>query len=416
MSAGAQELYPELPVSVSPELSAEFEPSIVLDAKPEASSSLVRTLPVEPQRTHVENCSPERDPMDVRGKPRCCGLAGSPAPARDAVASGVFEKESEAERVEQKSSDSHGDQEEEARTVGAPDEGLAEGQEQPSPAAAERAWGSCQVVLWKQLKRDLSWSCPVPDNDLHPTEENQGNVQVTTETLPKPTEEEQGMKVNGTETIRNDKVSKSLPTGFIDCPDRDKIMTSGEGSETSTLVSLEPLTSVEPELTKAPSKEKECEKSIASCPLVLPSSEDSVNSTLYSETLSRLSLVHKAVDNHQHTKPSILQVKSKESGVCLQMSCLPLSLPSAESESISLEKCDSDNDQQKMEKPFWNGEILREGSAYRLKGEDQALSVRSQTVACTASVRGLEKVASKRTLFLLLKEILAKAPQKFKEI
>ncbi|XP_056677428.1 protein PRR14L isoform X2 [Monodelphis domestica] len=387
MSAGAQELYPELPVSVSPELSAEFEPSIVLDAKPEASSSLVRTLPVEPQRTHVENCSPERDPMDVRGKPRCCGLAGSPASARDAVASGVFEKESQAESVEQKSSNNHGDQEEEARTVRASDKGLAEGQEQPSPAVTEGAWGSCQVVLRKQLKQDLSWSYPGPDNDLHPTEENQGNVQVTTETLPKPTEEEQGMKVNGTETIRNDKVSKSLPTGFIDCPDRDKIMTSGEGSETSTLVSLEPLTSVEPELTKAPSKEKECEKSIASCPLVLPSSEDSVNSTLYSETLSRLSLVHNAVDNHQHncgcdienpSKPSILQVKSKESGVCLQMSCFPLSLPSAESESISLEKCDSD-DQQKMEKPFWNGEVLREGSAYRLKGEDQALSVRSQS-------------------------------------
>ncbi|XP_056677430.1 protein PRR14L isoform X5 [Monodelphis domestica] len=169
MSAGAQELYPELPVSVSPELSAEFEPSIVLDAKPEASSSLVRTLPVEPQRTHVENCSPERDPMDVRGKPRCCGLAGSPASARDAVASGVFEKESQAESVEQKSSNNHGDQEEEARTVRASDKGLAEGQEQPSPAVTEGAWGSCQVVLRKQLKQDLSWSYPGPDNDLHPT-------------------------------------------------------------------------------------------------------------------------------------------------------------------------------------------------------------------------------------------------------
>ncbi|XP_072455962.1 protein PRR14L isoform X2 [Notamacropus eugenii] len=381
MSSVAQELYTELPVSVSPDLSAEFEPSIIPDTKPEASNSLVRTLPLEPLRTHVENCSQDADPMDDGEEPRGCGLAAG-CTVRDPAASGVLAKE----RSEQ--------EEEATRTVRAPQEGSVEGQEQPSPAAAEGTCGSCQVVVGKQLKRDLSRSPSEDEPQL--TEENQGNVQVTTETLPKPTEEGQGMKVNGTKMIsnaehRNNKVSKSLPPGHINCPDVDKIMTSGEVSETSTLVSLEPLNSMEPGLTKAPSTEKECETSSA-CPLYLPSTEDSASLPLYSgDVLSKVSLDHKAVDNHQHncgcgienpSKISIPWAKRKENGVLPleadpQGSCYPLSLPYVGSGSISLEESGSGDDLQKMEKPFWTGVILREDSASRME-EKRVQSVRSK--------------------------------------
>ncbi|XP_068937662.1 protein PRR14L isoform X2 [Petaurus breviceps papuanus] len=328
--------------------------------------------------------------MDVGEEPRGCGLAAD-CTARDPAASGVLAKE----RVEQE------------KKVRAPQEGAVEGQEQPSPAAAGGVHGSCQVVLGKQPKRDLSRS-PPEDEPQH-TEENQGNIQVTTETLPKPTEEGQGMKVNGTKMIsnaehRNNKVSKSLPPGLINCPDVDKFMTSGEVSETSTLVSLEPLTSVEPGLTKAPSTEKECETTSA-LPLWLPSPEDSASLPLYSgAVLSKLSLDHKAVDNQQHncgcdfeslSKTSIPQAKSKEGGVLpleadSQGSCFPLSLPHVGSGSIPLEDDGSGDDQQKMEKPFWTGEVLRkEDSASRL--EEGVQSVRgksSEVLPVNAKPRG----------------------------
>ncbi|XP_051832245.1 protein PRR14L [Antechinus flavipes] len=396
MSAGAQELYAELPVSVSPELPAEFEPGVTPDAKPEASSSLLRTLPLEPQRSHVENCSRDADPMDGGEEPRCCGLAAE-CPARDVEAAGVLEKERAVGRGKQKSLRNQGKQEAAASAGRAPPERLAEGQEQPSSAAAAGAWGLCQVVLGKRLDQDLSWSKSEdePEDEPHHTEENQGNVQVTTETLPKPTEEGQGMKVNGTKMIsnaehRNNKVSKSLPPGCIDCPDVDKIMTSCEVSETSTVVSLEPLTSVKPGLTKAPSTEKECETSS-----VCPSPEGSASLPLSSgEVPSGLGLDHEATDNHQHncgwdvknpSETSIPQVKSKKDGVLSleadpQEAPFPLSLACVGSGSISTEECGSGDVLQRTEKVFWTREVPRkEGSASRLAEEEQLQSVQSKS-------------------------------------
>uniref|UniRef100_A0A4X2KYF4 Tantalus-like domain-containing protein n=1 Tax=Vombatus ursinus TaxID=29139 RepID=A0A4X2KYF4_VOMUR len=378
MSAGAQELYTELPVSVSPELAAEFEPSVIPVAEPEASSSLVRTLPLEPQRTHVENCRQDADPMGDGEEAGRCGLAAGCA-AGDLAASGVHAKE-------------RAEQEQEGRALRAPQEGLAEGQGEPAPAATEGACSSCQVVLRRQRSGNPS------EDEPQRTEENQGNIQVTTETLPNPTEEGQGMKVNGTKMIsnaepRSNKVSKSLPPGRIDCPDVDKIMTSGEVSETSILVSLEPLTSVEPGLTKAPSTEKECETSSAR-PLWPPSPEDSASLPMYGEDiLSRLSLDHEAVDNHQHncgcdiespSKTNIPQAKSKEGGILPlkadpRGSCFPLSLRCVGSGSISLEECGCGDALQKMEKPVCTGEVPREeGPASRWEGEG-GQSVRSKS-------------------------------------
>ncbi|XP_074462781.1 protein PRR14L isoform X2 [Larus michahellis] len=81
---------------------------------------------------------------------------------------------------------------------------------------------------------------------LKSTEENQANVQVTAETLPKPTEEVQGMKADGTRIFskagyRSDRVSKGLPPESKECPDIDTVMARAGVSETSTLNFLEPL-------------------------------------------------------------------------------------------------------------------------------------------------------------------------------
>lgn len=134
----------------------------------------------------------------------------------------------------------------------------------------------------------------------------EGNVQITTETLLKSTEEVQGMKVNGTKTDNNEghknsNVSKGLSAGCSDYPEVDKIMTSDEVSETSTLVSLEALNFVDPGLTEATPKEKECEelKTCSSWLSLLPGNSAISKVDNGKEELCKLSLVCEADDNHQ---------------------------------------------------------------------------------------------------------------------
>ncbi|XP_014818636.1 PREDICTED: protein PRR14L isoform X1 [Calidris pugnax] len=74
----------------------------------------------------------------------------------------------------------------------------------------------------------------------------ENRVQVTAETLPKLTEEVQGMKADGTKMFskagyRSDGVSKGLPPESNECPDVDTVMARAGVSETSTLDFLEPL-------------------------------------------------------------------------------------------------------------------------------------------------------------------------------
>ncbi|XP_054450195.1 protein PRR14L isoform X2 [Pteronotus mesoamericanus] len=134
----------------------------------------------------------------------------------------------------------------------------------------------------------------------------EGNVQITTETRLKSTEEVQGMKVNGTKTDnneghKNDNVSKGLSSGCSDYPEVYKIMTSGEVSETSTLVSLEALNFVDPGLTEATPKERECEelKTCSSWLSLLPGNSAISKVDNGKEELCKLSLVCEADDNHQ---------------------------------------------------------------------------------------------------------------------
>ncbi|XP_061025368.1 protein PRR14L isoform X3 [Eubalaena glacialis] len=113
------------------------------------------------------------------------------------------------------------------------------------------------------------------------------------------------MKVSGTKTDNsegheNGHVSKGLSAGCSGYPEIDKIMSSGEVSETSTLVSLEPLNSVDPGLIEA-TKEKECEE-LKTCPpwlSLLPGKSAISKVDNGKEELCTLNLVCEADDNRQ---------------------------------------------------------------------------------------------------------------------
>ncbi|CAN8193108.1 unnamed protein product [Coccothraustes coccothraustes] len=100
--------------------------------------------------------------------------------------------------------------------------------------------------LNEQEAKSLRTYCTEIAGSLRSTEENQANVQVTAETLPKLTEEVQGMKADGTRIFskagyRNDRVSTGLPPESNQCPDIDTVMARAGVSETSILGFLEPL-------------------------------------------------------------------------------------------------------------------------------------------------------------------------------
>uniref|UniRef100_A0A452SHF7 Proline rich 14 like n=1 Tax=Ursus americanus TaxID=9643 RepID=A0A452SHF7_URSAM len=300
MSAGVQELYSELPVSVSKELHADPEPSVIPDVKPGVSSSLIsqsRAVPLELQRTRAESCCEETSgTLDHGGEPGRCGLVDSTAGG--SVASGILDREEKTKSMELKVFRDQGDQ---AEIVRDPYEGAKEDPHQHSTAAGEKISPSQEDLLMQSSKERLCTG--LPEDCLRSKE---GNVQITTGTLLKSTEEVQGMKVNGTKTDyseghKNDNVSKGLSAGCSEYPEIDKIMTSGEVSETSTLVSLEPLTFVDPGLTEATSKEKECEE-LKTCPSrlsLLPGNSAISKVDNGKEEVCKLNFVCEADDNHQ---------------------------------------------------------------------------------------------------------------------
>ncbi|XP_059264880.1 protein PRR14L isoform X2 [Mustela nigripes] len=299
MSAVVQELYSELPVSVSKELHADPEPSVIPDVKPGASSSLIsqsRAVPLELQRTHAESCCEETSgTLDHGGEPGRCGLVDSTAGG--SVASGILDREEKIKSMELKVFRDQGDQ---AEILRDPCEGAKEDPHQHSTAAEEKISLSQEDLLMQSCRERLCTG--LPEDCLRSKE---GNVQITTGTLLKSTEV-QGIKVNGTKTDyneghKNGNVSKGLSAGCSEYPEIDKIMASGEVSETSTLVSLEPLTFVDPGLTEATSKEKECEE-LKTCPSwlsLLPGSSAISKVDNGKEEVYKLNLVCEADDNHQ---------------------------------------------------------------------------------------------------------------------
>ncbi|CAK7314713.1 Protein PRR14L [Vulpes lagopus] len=198
MSAVVQELYSELPVSVSKELHADPEPSVIPDVKPGASSSLIsqsRAVPLELQRTRAESCCEETSgTLDHGGEPGRCGLVDSTAGG--SVASGILDREEKTKSVELKVFRDQGDQ---AEIIRDPCEGAKEDPHQHSTAAEEKISLSQEDLLMQSSKEHLCTG--LPEDCLRSKEEN---VQLTTGTLLKSTEEVQGMKVNGTKTDYNE--------------------------------------------------------------------------------------------------------------------------------------------------------------------------------------------------------------------
>uniref|UniRef100_A0A4X1V9G3 Proline rich 14 like n=2 Tax=Sus scrofa TaxID=9823 RepID=A0A4X1V9G3_PIG len=392
MSAVVQELYSELPVSVSKELHADPEPSVIPDVKLGACSSHVsqsRAAPLELQRTPTEHCCEEPPvTLDHRGEPGRCGLVDSRA--EGSVASGILDREEKAKSLELKVFRDGGDQ---AEIVRDPCEGAEEDPHQ-CPTAAEEKPSPSQEDLLMQASQELLCT-DLPEGCLRSKE---GNVQISTGTLLKSTEEVQGMKVSGpkmnnSEGHNNSHVSKGLSDGCSSCPEADKIMTSAE-------ISLEPLNFVDPGLMEATPTEKECEE-LKTCPSWLPLLPGNIAISTVDhgkEELCRLNLVCEADDNHQqnlgHHNERYSSVhgspKTTKSVVILEpleenpeVSHFTSSLSGPESRTESSDKCDLEGDSlpkgsaEKTDKSCFNGDDQSKNVASREENE-QPLSPRSE--------------------------------------
>ena len=110
-----------------------------------------------------------------------------------------------------------------------------------------------------------------------------------------------GTKVDDNKWLENGRVSQGHLAGCRGHSETDKIMTSAEVSESSTLVSLEPLNIVDPGLTEANPKEKECEeiRTYPSWLSLLPGNSAVSKVDSREEELRKLNLVCEADDNHQ---------------------------------------------------------------------------------------------------------------------
>lgn len=252
MSTVVQELYSEHPVSVSKELHADHEPSVIPDVKPGNSSSLVsqsRAVPSELQSTPAESCEETFATLDHGTEPGHCGQLHKVHKAQGSLASGILDKEEQNRSLALKVFRDEGDQEEVLR------ESCERAKEDPcqhSTAAEEKIGPGQEGILMLSNKEHLCMN--LPEDCLRSKE---GNVQVTTGTLLKSTGEVQGMRDSGTKINtqtnghQNGNTSIVLSAEFV-----DKLMTSGEVSDISTLNPLEPLTVVDLGLTETALKKK----------------------------------------------------------------------------------------------------------------------------------------------------------------
>ncbi|XP_075754126.1 protein PRR14L isoform X2 [Pelodiscus sinensis] len=332
MSAVVQELYNGLPVSISTEITPGSDANVRLDAKPEASTLVLAHNSSLLSECHricgVENCPKETDNLDNGGKLISQEVVGS-------LSEESMESRNLAENEEAKTGIlgkqdicANRSQKEERGSVKKTQDVQQELVGYCSLASEEKRWLRQDPQI-NQSGKEVSRICctemaePLKSKDTLPkrprravacfawyqgrglqsyksqkvvgrrnysgvkSEENQTNVQVTPEILPKPTEEIQGMKAVGTRIFSkaghgNYRVSKGLPTETNECPDIDIITASGEVSETSTLFSIEPLTVVETGSTKEyPHEEKEY-KGLTTCTTISLTTRDCTIS--YSET------------------------------------------------------------------------------------------------------------------------------------
>ncbi|XP_074868412.1 protein PRR14L isoform X2 [Carettochelys insculpta] len=274
MSAVVQELYTGLPVSISTELTAESNPNIRLDAKPEASTLVLahnNSLLSECQRIYgVENCS-QGNNLGHGENFTSHRLAGCLSEESPGVGNPPENEETNIRILGKQESCARGNQKEERGSV------------RKAQVAEKELVGCCAVAseekLWLRQEEDqINQSggevsricCTEKAGLLKSKEENQTNVQVTPEILPKPSEELQGMKADGTRIFskagrRNDRVSEVLQPEKKEGPDIDTITASGEVSVKNTLVPIEPLAVVETGSTKEYQQEEKEDKGLTAC-------------------------------------------------------------------------------------------------------------------------------------------------------
>nr|KAF6312120.1 proline rich 14 like [Pipistrellus kuhlii] len=273
--------------------------------------------------------------------------------------------------------------------------------EEVAAAGAPRALGAPQAQEDPRMPSREELLCmDLPEDRLR----IRGNEQITTEILSKSAEQVQGMKVSGTETDTNDgykngSVSKDLSAECSDDPDVDKIMTSGEFSETGTLVSLEPLNFAKPGSTEATPKEKAREelKPCSSSLSLLPGNSAICKVDDGKEELGKLSLVCEADDNrhqiahHHDEKPGSApgspsprrNVAVEPLGKNSEVSCFQSSLSDPESRTTALEKCSLAGDgllkrsAEKTEGSCVDDNGQSKNLASREENEEQCLNCRS---------------------------------------
>ncbi|XP_068767475.1 protein PRR14L [Struthio camelus] len=248
MSAVVEELYTGLPVSISTELMAVSEPNVGLDAKSDVPTAVLAcrdSLPSEHHRTSgVENLSQKTENLSDMPKGISHGLAESLT--EELLKSGDLEEDEENKKRNSRRLDSStGGYQKEDKEGQDAEEYLAE----CCALTPEESWWSKQeeLHLSQHGVKFSSIYCTEIAGSLKNKEENPANVQVTAETLPKPAEEAQGMKADGTRIFskagyRNDRVSNDLPPESDECPDVGTVMASDEVSQTSMLVFSEPYT------------------------------------------------------------------------------------------------------------------------------------------------------------------------------
>uniref|UniRef100_A0A8C4U3R5 Proline rich 14 like n=1 Tax=Falco tinnunculus TaxID=100819 RepID=A0A8C4U3R5_FALTI len=246
VSSLTKELYTGLPEGISTEFMAVSEPNVGLDAKSDVLTPVLAQSDSQSAEHHrtsgVEKFCQKTEDLAERLK----GISHGPAELlteKLLKAADLEEDEKNKKRnfrILDCSGDGYQKENKEARCA---EECHAEC---CAPTPGE-SWSKQEDPHLNQHEvKSLRTGCTEIAGSLKNREEDQANVQVTAESLPKLTDEVQGMKSDGTRIFskagyRNDRVSKGLPPESNECPDVDSVMARAGVLETSTLDFLEPL-------------------------------------------------------------------------------------------------------------------------------------------------------------------------------
>ncbi|KAM9281730.1 protein PRR14L isoform 2-T4 [Morus bassanus] len=238
-------LYTGLPEHISAELMAVSEPNVGLEAKSDVSTPMLAHSDRLSAQHHgtsgVENFCQKTEDLGDTLQGASHGPAGSHT--EELLKAGALE---EAEKNKKRN----------FRKLDCSSDGCQKEEEEAQDAEEYRAdccaltpgqsWSKQEDPHLNQHEVKSSRTCRTEIAGALKNTENQANVQLTAETLPKLTEEVQGMKADRTRIFskpgyRNDRMSKGLPPKSNECPDIDTVMARAGVSETSTLDFLEPL-------------------------------------------------------------------------------------------------------------------------------------------------------------------------------